>query len=256
FLNAGKDDQLAVAVLHFGEQKRTPGLGHGLDDQDTGHDGESRKMPAEEGLVDANVLERHDLLLALNLQHPVDQQKRIAVRKNSLDLINVQRAGLGAALGYFSRIRVDSAFVHLFEARIIEDFAFALKYRRPVTLQTLLRSGGSCRSGRPTYPAILARRLVTFGTRRTQYFLIDSLPVPLGLFWGKDTGEDCLLFSRSIMTKTRRAKSKRSIESPVHTHGESQMKKVSPNDRNLKIHEIRLVSDLRIMHSKVNDLFQ
>jgi len=34
------------------------------------------------------------------------------------------------------------------------------------------------------------------------------------------------------------------------------MKKVSPNDRNLKIHEIRLVSDLRIMHSKVNDLFQ
>jgi len=34
------------------------------------------------------------------------------------------------------------------------------------------------------------------------------------------------------------------------------MKKVSPNDRSLKIHEIRLVSDLRIMHSKVNDLFQ
>ena len=34
------------------------------------------------------------------------------------------------------------------------------------------------------------------------------------------------------------------------------MKKVSPSDRFLKIHEIRLVSDLRIMHSKVNELFQ
>ena len=32
--------------------------------------------------------------------------------------------------------------------------------------------------------------------------------------------------------------------------------KKSPNDRYLKIDEIRLVSDLRIMHSKVNELFQ
>ncbi len=32
--------------------------------------------------------------------------------------------------------------------------------------------------------------------------------------------------------------------------------KKSPSDRYLKINEIRLVSDLRIMHSKVNELFQ
>jgi hypothetical protein len=32
--------------------------------------------------------------------------------------------------------------------------------------------------------------------------------------------------------------------------------KKSTNDRPLKIDEIRLVSDLRIMHSKVNELFQ
>jgi hypothetical protein len=38
-------------------------------------------------------------------------------------------------------------------------------------------------------------------------------------------------------------------------YGESAMKK-SPSDRYLKIDEIRLVSDLRIMHSKVNELFQ
>jgi hypothetical protein len=42
---------------------------------------------------------------------------------------------------------------------------------------------------------------------------------------------------------------------PVANYGESPMKK-SPNDRYLKIDEIRLVSDLRIMHSKVNELFQ
>ena len=34
------------------------------------------------------------------------------------------------------------------------------------------------------------------------------------------------------------------------------MKKVSPPERYLKIDEIRLVSDLRIMHSKVSELFQ
>jgi hypothetical protein len=34
------------------------------------------------------------------------------------------------------------------------------------------------------------------------------------------------------------------------------MKKVPLDDRVLKTYEIRLVSDLRIMHSKVNELFQ
>src|SRR5262249_60300954 len=94
------------------------------------HNGESRKMAAKEGLVDAHVLERDDLLLALNLQHPVDQQKRISVRENGLDLIDVQRAGPRAALCCFSRTRICGAFVHSLkraffrsfsEARIIED---------------------------------------------------------------------------------------------------------------------------------------
>ena len=34
------------------------------------------------------------------------------------------------------------------------------------------------------------------------------------------------------------------------------MKKPSPNNRFLKIEEMRLVADLRIMHSKVNELYQ
>src|ERR1051325_9999947 len=38
-------------------------------------------------------------------------------------------------------------------------------------------------------------------------------------------------------------------------YGEPPMKK-SLNDRYLKISEIRLVTDLRIMHSKVNELYQ
>jgi hypothetical protein len=66
------------------------------------------------------------------------------------------------------------------------------------------------------------------------------------------------LWKRGLsVTKARRAKSKkRSIESRVDTHGESQMKKAPLSDRFLKIDEIRLVSDLRIMHAKVNELFQ
>jgi hypothetical protein len=34
------------------------------------------------------------------------------------------------------------------------------------------------------------------------------------------------------------------------------MKKVSENERSMKIEEFRVVADLRIMHSKVNELFQ
>ena len=34
------------------------------------------------------------------------------------------------------------------------------------------------------------------------------------------------------------------------------MKKVSENDRSVKIEEVRVIADLRIMHSKVNELFQ
>ncbi len=34
------------------------------------------------------------------------------------------------------------------------------------------------------------------------------------------------------------------------------MKKVRENDQSLKIEEVRVIADLRIMHSKVNELFQ
>jgi hypothetical protein len=34
------------------------------------------------------------------------------------------------------------------------------------------------------------------------------------------------------------------------------MKKVSENEQSIKIEEVRVVADLRIMHSKVNELFQ
>lgn len=34
------------------------------------------------------------------------------------------------------------------------------------------------------------------------------------------------------------------------------MKKVSENERSVRIEEVRVVADLRIMHSKVNELFQ
>ena len=52
-----------------------------------------------------------------------------------------------------------------------------------------------------------------------------------------------------------REQSSRLVLRAAADYGESPMKK-SLDDRYLKMSEIRLVSDLRIMHSKVNELFQ
>jgi hypothetical protein len=60
---------------------------------------------------------------------------------------------------------------------------------------------------------------------------------------------------RNGRTDAQSRSSQADLDETVNDHGEHEMKK-SLKDRYLKIEEIRLVSDLRIMHSKVNDLFQ
>ena len=52
-------------------------------------------MAGKEWLIDRHILDGDNLLLALNLQDPVNQQKRVAMRKDGLDLVDIERAGRG-----------------------------------------------------------------------------------------------------------------------------------------------------------------
>ena len=69
-----------------------PGLGHRLDDEDARHDRPSRPVPLEERLVGAHILDRHDRLADLNLEHAVDEQERIAVGENIEDTPDIDCA--------------------------------------------------------------------------------------------------------------------------------------------------------------------
>ncbi len=90
--NSGKDHQLFVAVLKFKKQERCPGLGHGLHEQHPGHEWLAGKMPHKERFVRGDVLEGHNLFPPLDFHDPVQQKKRIAMRQNGLDFLDVKRA--------------------------------------------------------------------------------------------------------------------------------------------------------------------
>ena len=66
---------LSVIEIYSGgrghRDQDAPGLGHRLDDQDARHDRPSRPVPLEERLVGAYILDRHDRLAGLNLEHAV-----------------------------------------------------------------------------------------------------------------------------------------------------------------------------------------
>ena len=82
---------LSFAVFHFGQQQRPARLGDGLHNQDSRHDGQVGKVSGKEGLVDGHILDGHDPLLALDLDHAVDQQKGKAVRQDVENIDDVQR---------------------------------------------------------------------------------------------------------------------------------------------------------------------
>src|SRR5439155_25309056 len=58
----------------------------GRDDQPPAHHGRAREMALEDLLVDGDVLEPDNALVRLELDNPVDEQKRIPVRQDLHDL--------------------------------------------------------------------------------------------------------------------------------------------------------------------------
>jgi len=98
-LDPGEKYQLALAVLHFGEQQDSASLGHRLDDQDTRHHWEARKVSGKERFIDGDIFDRDDALAARKVNHAVDQQERKTMREDALDIVDVQRS-LGRRGGF------------------------------------------------------------------------------------------------------------------------------------------------------------
>src|SRR4051812_33693843 len=69
-------------------------LRHSLHHQHAGHDGISREMSLKKRLIDGHIFQRDKTLLRLELRDPVDQQKRVAVRKKLQDLLDIKRHSL------------------------------------------------------------------------------------------------------------------------------------------------------------------
>src|SRR5688572_15355704 len=77
----------ALFVAHLAQAEECRALGHGLHDQDARHHRRAGKVSLEKLLVRGHVLQTGDLLAILgDLEDPVDQQHRIAMRQVFHDL--------------------------------------------------------------------------------------------------------------------------------------------------------------------------
>ena len=64
-------------------------LGHRLDNGDTGHDRVARKMALKVGFIHRDILDAPGGCGAIDLNHFVDQQERIAMRQDALDQADI-----------------------------------------------------------------------------------------------------------------------------------------------------------------------
>ena len=116
-IDAGEDHQLVVAVGDLGEQERAAGLGDGFDHEDAGHDGVVGEVALELGLVERDVFDGDDALLALDLDDAVDEEEGIAMRQEGHDLEDVHglrdAGGVAVAVGATTGFSVDSVMAAL-----------------------------------------------------------------------------------------------------------------------------------------------
>jgi len=88
--NAGEDGQFLVAVGNLVEHDDGAGLGHCFDDQHAGHQRVAGKVALKERLIHGYILDGHQALAALELDDAVNQQKRVAVGKQSQDFLDIK----------------------------------------------------------------------------------------------------------------------------------------------------------------------
>ena len=89
FVDGSEEHELASGLWgHFADEDAGH-LRHGFDDHHAGHDGEARKMSGEERLIAGDVLYADDRFF-VDLENPVHEQHRIAMRQDLLDFLNVE----------------------------------------------------------------------------------------------------------------------------------------------------------------------
>lgn len=89
FIDRGQEHGLALAVLYPAEDEHARDLRHRFDDQNAGHDGVARKMADKERFIDRDVLDADDSHV-LKLENAINEQKRIAMREDFLDRLNIE----------------------------------------------------------------------------------------------------------------------------------------------------------------------
>ena len=90
-----------ITVWNLGQQQCSARLRNRLDDQNSRHDWQAGKVSLNKWLIDRNVLDRHNSLLALEINYTVNQQKRIAMRQNLENVVNIQPNVLRPRRGSF-----------------------------------------------------------------------------------------------------------------------------------------------------------
>src|ERR1700731_4380840 len=117
-------------------------------------------MPGEEWFIDGHILDGHNFLFALDLQYPVNQQERVAMRQDGLDLIDIHRAGLLRGCRRLGCVQI-CGFTHS-ESRIIEDLRSRWNLARRV-------------SPRCSGKIALALHLLSLGTLVLIFVLFEQL---------------------------------------------------------------------------------
>lgn len=89
FVDTREVDVLAVAVLDLAEDEDTGDLSEGLDDQDSGHDGEVGEVAGEVRLVGGDVLDAGDVVVA-DVEDTIDEQEGVAMGQQGADREDVK----------------------------------------------------------------------------------------------------------------------------------------------------------------------
>ena len=92
FVDPREINKLRLLAARMRVDAQNPrGLSHALDQKNPRHDRALREMSLELRLIDADILDADAGFLAPRLDHPVDHQKRIAVRQGFQQAQNVKR---------------------------------------------------------------------------------------------------------------------------------------------------------------------
>ena len=88
--DAGKQDQLRVAILNFPQGQHCSHLRQSFDDKHAGHDGCARKVALKKGLIDADLFNADDSFPRNQLYNSIHEQKGKTVRQEFLYGLGVE----------------------------------------------------------------------------------------------------------------------------------------------------------------------